>query len=154
MIGIKRWMWSVKVLCGFSLCARAMAEGTWCVGRISNWSSTITGALKSLQRTRGVRGLPCSLLVDLCTVKDDGICWMKQITSVKWMHCFGLLRGSTTLYFLQNLNMGVEKGEDVLGSPALCSKGCLFLLQFSEWWRCVFWAEDVEPRIPVSHSLL
>lgn len=48
------------------------------------------------------------------------------------MHCLGLLGGSVTLYFLQNLKVAVERGEDVLGCPAPCSKGCLFLLQFPE----------------------
>lgn len=42
------------------------------------------------------------------------------------MRWLGLLQGSITVYFLQNLNMRFERGEDVLSCPAPHSKGCLF----------------------------
>lgn len=132
---------------------KSHGRGTWCVGRISNWSSTITGTLKSLQRTRSVRGLPCCLPVNLSAVKGDGICWMSWPV---WNECSGLACCEAALLciFCKIWTWDLKGGRCV-GLPSLVQQRLsLFLLQFPSWWRCVFWAEDVEPGIPVAWSPL
>lgn len=99
--------------------------GTWCVGRISNWSSTVTGALKSLQRTRSERGLLCSLLV-----KDDGICVCYHgqcgMNALAW-----LARRQCYSVFSAKSEGGSWKGGRCVGLPSPVQQRLSFLAAIS-----------------------